>query len=116
MEVILDKDTGRVYVKREPTEPGITPKHTHQFAKFGVTMVWDGHGELLGIEFDNNRPEVAMIRTVSSEELARQEASNLWLSRSSSPRRQGASLLRRVRSSSSSPIVALTSAEAGTRM
>lgn len=73
MEVILDKDTGRVYVKRQPTEEGITPQHTHQYRKFGVTMVWDGHGELLGIEFSNPIPEVATIRTVSSEELHRRE-------------------------------------------
>ena len=69
MEVILDKDTGRVYVKREPTPPGVEPQHTHQFRKFGVTLVWDGHGNMLGIEFDSEQPELATIRTVSSEEM-----------------------------------------------
>jgi hypothetical protein len=73
MEVILDKDTGRVYVKREPTPPGKEPQHTHQFRKFGVTLVWDGSGELLGIEFDSDHRNAATVRTVSSEELRRQE-------------------------------------------
>lgn len=68
MEVILDKDTGRVYVKREPTPPGVEPQHTHQFRKFGVTLVWDGHGNMLGIEFDSvNSGEISTIRTISSE-------------------------------------------------
>jgi len=73
VEVIVDKDTGRVYVKREATPPGIEPQHTHQFRKFGVTLVWDGRGNLLGIEFDSEHHEVATIRTVSSEELTRRE-------------------------------------------
>ncbi len=69
MEVILDKDTGSVYVKREQTPPGVEPQQTHQFAKFGVTLVWDGNGNLLGIEFTNEHREVATVRTVSSEEM-----------------------------------------------
>jgi hypothetical protein len=73
MEVILDRDTGRVYVKRERTPEGVTPKHTHQYAKFGVTLVWDGRGELLGIEFDSDSHELATIRTLSSEELRERE-------------------------------------------
>jgi hypothetical protein len=73
VEVILDKDTGRVYVKRHQTPPGVDPQHTHQYSKFGVTLVWDGSGELLGIEFASMEPELATVRTVSSEELSRQE-------------------------------------------
>jgi len=73
VEVILDEDTGRVYVKRESTPPGIAAQHTHQFRKFGVTLVWDGSGNLLGVEFDNQQHEPAIVRTVSSEELSRRE-------------------------------------------
>jgi hypothetical protein len=73
MEVILDEDTGRVYVKRKPTQPGVEPHHTHQFGKFGVTLVWDGSGELLGIEFNSGSREAATVRTISSQELNRQE-------------------------------------------
>jgi hypothetical protein len=73
MEVILDKDTGRVYVKRWPTPEGKEPQHTHQFRKFGVTLVWDGSGELLGIEFDSKEIEVPTVRTISSTELRQRE-------------------------------------------
>jgi hypothetical protein len=73
MEVILDKDTGRVYVKREATPSGVAAQQTHQFAKFGITLVWDGSGNLLGVEFASEHREPAIVRTVSSEELARRE-------------------------------------------
>ena len=66
MEVILDDDTGHVYVKREETPPGVEAQRTHQYRKFGVTMVWDGHGELLGVEFAGKRGDISAIRTVSS--------------------------------------------------
>jgi hypothetical protein len=68
MEVILDPDTGRVYVKREATPMGVSAQHTHQYRKFGVTLVWDGHGELLGVEFDSESHEPAIVRSISSEE------------------------------------------------
>jgi hypothetical protein len=72
VKVILDQDTGRVYVRREPTPDGVEPQHTHQYRKYGVTMVWDGHGELLGIEFASDQPEVTTVLTVSSEDMPRQ--------------------------------------------
>ena len=73
MEVILDNDTGRVYVKREGTPPGVTAQHTHQFRKFGVTLVWDGRGELLGIEFESPGIENPTVRRISSSELREHE-------------------------------------------
>ena len=68
MEVILDQDTGSVYVKRELTPPGIEAQRTHQFSKFGVTLVWDGSGNLLGVEFDSAQHEPATVLTVSNDE------------------------------------------------
>jgi hypothetical protein len=68
MEVIIDQDTGRVYIKREATPPGIAAQHTHQFDKFGITLVWDGHGNLLGVEFASEHHEPAIVRTISSDE------------------------------------------------
>jgi hypothetical protein len=73
MEVILDEDTGRVYIKRKPTPPGVEPQQTTQFEKFGIKMVWDGTGDLLGVEFSSDPPEVATVRTVSSEEMLQRQ-------------------------------------------
>jgi hypothetical protein len=68
VEVILDQDTGSVYVKRESTPPGVAAQHTHQFSKFGVTLVWDGHGNLLGVGFDSENHEPAEVLTISNDE------------------------------------------------
>jgi hypothetical protein len=68
VEVIIDQDTGRVYVKREATPPGVDAQRTHQYRKFGVTLVWDGSGNLLGVEFESNEIEVPTVRSISSEE------------------------------------------------
>jgi hypothetical protein len=73
VEVILDRDTGSVYVRLQETPPGIEPQPTHGYRKYGITMVWDGHGGLLGIEFASDQPEVAAVRTVSSAEMAVRE-------------------------------------------
>ena len=68
MEVIIDQDTGRVYVKRESTLPGIEAQRTRQFSKFGVTLVWDGNGNMLGIEFASEQPEPVVVHTVFSSD------------------------------------------------
>jgi hypothetical protein len=66
VEVIVDDDTGRVYVRRKPTPDGVKPKSTHQYRKFGLTMVWDGHGELLGVLFSGTGRDIIDIKTMGS--------------------------------------------------
>jgi hypothetical protein len=68
VEVIIDDDTGYVYVKREETPPGVEPQYSHQFSNFGITMVWDGSGKLLGVEFASDRSGLTDVRTVKSKE------------------------------------------------
>jgi hypothetical protein len=51
MKIIYDDENGDVVVVLHDVGPGMPAHATHQYQKFGVTMYWDGHGELLGFRF-----------------------------------------------------------------
>jgi hypothetical protein len=73
MEVILDKDSGSVYVCLREIDEGREPVYTNQFSKFGVGLVWDGHGNLLGIEFQGDGHD-AEVKSVHSSEVKSETA------------------------------------------
>ena len=67
MDVILDRDTGSVYIRLARADEGKDHIKTNQFAKFGMYPMWDGSGKLLGVEFRGDG-STAKVQTVSSFE------------------------------------------------
>lgn len=62
-EVVVDQETGAVYINLADVEPGGEEHRRSPYAKYGMTFVWDGHGGLLGVEFEGTVPVI--IRTVN---------------------------------------------------
>lgn len=50
MQILRDDDADTVYVSLKESTTGVI-EPTHQYEKFGVNFLWDGHGELLGVLF-----------------------------------------------------------------
>lgn len=63
MRIIYDGDSGDVIVVLREVGTDRPAHATHQYQKFGVTMYWDGHGELLGFCFSqevSTQPEFSV--------------------------------------------------------
>lgn len=54
MDIFVNQQSGAAYVRLREPAPGETPQRTRQFAKHGLALEWNGHGELLGIVFAGN--------------------------------------------------------------
>lgn len=54
MEIFVNQESGAAFVRLRKLEPGEKSQRTRTFAKHGIAMEWNGHGELIGIVFAGN--------------------------------------------------------------
>lgn len=60
MDIIVDKEAGRVYVRL--LDDPIKTVPTHYLDKHGATLHWDGHGTLMGVEFKLGLEDVIIVK------------------------------------------------------